>query len=49
MHWPEEEALKPTKNLWNPEDWAAVKELELSYNIGGTLLFTRHTHYGYLI
>ena len=30
-------------------DWVAVKELKLSYYIGGTLLFTIYTHYGNLI
>ena len=29
--------------------WAAVKELNLSYYIGETLLFTMYTHYGNLI
>ena len=29
--------------------WVAVKELELSYYIGETLLFTIYTHYGNLI
>ena len=29
--------------------WVAVKELNLSYYIGETLLFTIHTHYGNLI
>ena len=29
--------------------WVAVKELKLSYYIGGTLLFTIYTHYGNLI
>ena len=26
--------------------WVAVKELQLSYHIGETLLFTIYTHYG---
>ena len=26
--------------------WVAVKELQLSYDIGETLLFTIYTHYG---
>ena len=29
--------------------WVAVKELELSYYIGETLLFTTYTDYGNLI
>ena len=29
--------------------WVAVKELNLSYSVGETLLFTRYTHYGNLI
>ena len=29
--------------------WVAVKELELSYYVGETLLFTIYTHYGNLI
>ena len=29
--------------------WVAVKELNLSYYIGETLLFTVYTHYGNLI
>ena len=29
--------------------WVAVKELNLSYHIGETLLFTIYTHYGNLI
>ena len=29
--------------------WVAVKELNLSYYIGETLLFTIYTHYGNLI
>ena len=29
--------------------WVAVKELKLSYYIGGTLLFTIYTHHGNLI
>ena len=29
-------------------NWVAVKELELSYYIGETLLFTIYTHYGNL-
>ena len=28
--------------------WVAVKELKLSYYIGGTLLFSMYTHYGNL-
>ena len=28
--------------------WAAVKELQLRYYIGETLLFTMYTHYGNL-
>ena len=28
--------------------WVAVKELNLSYCIGGTILFTIYTHYGNL-
>ena len=30
-------------------DWAAVKELKLSYYIGEAPLFTIYTHYGSLI
>ena len=30
-------------------NWVAVKELELSYYIGETLLFTTYTHYDNLI
>ena len=30
-------------------DWVAAKELNLSYYIGETLLFTIYTHYGNLI
>ena len=30
-------------------DWVAVKELNASYYIGETLLFTIYTHYGNLI
>ena len=30
-------------------DWVAVKELNLSYYIGETLLLTMYTHYGNLI
>ena len=30
-------------------DWVAVKELKLSYYIGGNLLFTVYTHSGNLI
>ena len=32
-----------------PPTWVAVKELNLSYYIGETLLFTINTHYGNLI
>ena len=32
----------------NPLLWVAVKELNLSYYIGETLLFTIYTHYGNL-
>ena len=31
------------------DSWVAVKELELSYSLGETLLFTIYTHYGYLV
>ena len=31
------------------KDWVAVKELNLSYYIGETFLFTIYTHYGNLI
>ena len=27
-------------------DWVAVKELNLGYYIGGTILLTIYTHYG---
>ena len=30
-------------------NWVAVKELNLSYYIGETLLFTIYTHYGNLL
>ena len=43
--------VKKTKvespRLW--DSWVAVKELNLSYYIGETLLFTIYTHYGNLI
>ena len=32
-----------------PISWVAVKELNLNYYIGETLLFTIYTHYGNLI
>ena len=32
-----------------PQFWVAVKELNLSYYIGETLLFIIYTHYGNLI
>ena len=39
--------LSACKEVQN--DWVAVKELQLSYYIGETLLFTIYTHYGNLI
>ena len=34
---------------WTPtQNWVAVKEFNLRYYIGATLLFTRYTHYGTL-
>ena len=35
--------------ITSPEYWVAVKELNLSYYIGETLLFTVYTHYSNLI
>ena len=41
-------------SIWGLEfkdtiDWVAVKELNLSYYIGGTILITIYTHYGNFI
>ena len=40
---------RPQKPCCMSVVWVAVKELKLSYCIGGTLLFTAYTHYGNLI
>ena len=46
-------SLERLQNLGGIErgskNWFAVKELNLSYYIGETLLFTIYTHYGNLI
>ena len=39
----------PARLKKRSRNWAAVKELKLSYYIGETLLFTIYTHYGNLI
>ena len=43
------ETLSSCKRQNHSGNWVAVKELNLSYYIGETLLFTIYTHYGNLI
>ena len=40
---------KPVRTPYHSLYWVAVKELNLSYYVGETLLFTIYTHYGSLI
>ena len=47
QHYTGAEALQSPQSA--KDDWVAVKELNLSYYIGETQLFTIYTHYGNLI